>query len=79
MKQPIDLDQFGQGRNSVLRELKRYNLKEMQKLQKAIDAIPDIKNDKKGFAKRILLLGHIRQLGIIETLLDVKLKNLKRL
>ena len=51
----------------------------MQKLQKAIDAIPDIKNDKKGFAKRILLLGHIRQLGIIETLLDVKLKNLKRL
>jgi hypothetical protein len=79
MKQPIDLDQFGQGRNSILRELKRYNLKEMQKLQKAIDATPEDKTNLKQFAKRQLLKGHIRQLGIIETLLDVKLKNLKRL
>lgn len=71
------LDDFGKGRSSVIHELKKYNLKEMQKLQKAIDLIPDIKNDKKGFAKRILLKGHLRQLNKIEILLNVKLKNLK--
>lgn len=79
MKKPINLDQFGQGRNSVLKELKRYNLKEMQKLQKAIDATPGDKTNLKNFSKRILLVGHIRQLYKIDTLLDVKLKNLKTL
>ena len=78
MKTIKQLDEFGKGRNSVLRELKRYNLKEMQKLQKAIDAIPNIKiDDLKGFTKRILLKGHMRQLDKLDILLDVKLKNLK--
>lgn len=79
MKQPINLDQFGQGRNSVLRELKRYNLKEMQKLQKAIDETPEDKTNLKQFAKRQLLKGHMRQLGRIDILLDIKIKNLKKL
>ena len=74
-----DYDQFGQGRKSVLSELKRYNLKEMQKLQKAIVVISTDKKDLKSLTKRVLLKGHLRQLDKIETLLNVKIKNLKKL
>jgi len=65
-----NLDRFGQGRKSVLDELKKYNFKEMQKLQIKMDAT----NDK---IKRSLLAGHFRQLVKLNTLIDVKIKNLK--
>jgi hypothetical protein len=69
------LDEYGRGRESVIKELLKYADVEIKKL--FVDKGKVDKKDIKSVAKHNLIMGHSRQLMKVKTLLNVKLKNLK--
>lgn len=69
------LDDYGKGRESVIKELLKYTDAEIKKL--FIDKGKVDKKDIKSVAKHNLIMGHSRQLIKIKVLLNVKLKNLR--